>query len=473
MPAKGGVLISAGWAVVVVAFTLSLFGVIGLKSRARDTTGFLTASGSQGTRSLALSFLASGMGAWILFAPPEVGAFVGVLGVIGYAIGAAAPIAAFGWIGRRLRAAAPAEGSIADFVKARFGNSFHLYVVGISILYMLIFLTAELTAIGGVTHLTTRLDGRLVVIAVALVTAGYTSYGGLRASLVTDRWQAWLILGALGAGAVMVVRSLPAATTKGGTPLTSVTVGGLEVAVTLVIAVTAANIFHQGYWQRVWAAKDDASLRRGATWGAVLTVPVVLIVGLFGVLAATRSVDLGDPPVPFFALAGLAPPWFGGLLLVLALSLVASSVDTLQNAVASLLSRRTGGSIGWARAVTLGAMVVPVLVALQGHSVLRLFLIADLLCAATVVPVLSGLSRRAGTEAALAGSLAGLLGAIVPSWIASGSLGQAFAAATFESGVPTIGPFLGALSLSILTTTAATFIREKLEAGGPKRGDAG
>ena len=76
---------------------LVLFTWIGLRARAADgdLDDYLTARNSQGASALGLSFLASGMGAWILFAPPEVGAFVGPVALAGYAVGAALPFLVF------------------------------------------------------------------------------------------------------------------------------------------------------------------------------------------------------------------------------------------------------------------------------------------------------------------------------------------------------------------------------------------
>ncbi len=210
-------------------------------------------------------------------------------------------------------------------------------------------------------------------------------------------------------------------------------------------------MFHQGYWQRVWAARDDRSLGQGAWLGGVVTVIVIMLIGSLGMLAAASGVGLGEPPMPFFALLSIAPTWIGVAALVLAVTLVASSVDTLQSGIASLLSSRraeAGASIGRARWITVALMVPVVAIALQGLSVLRLFLIADLLCAATVVPVLLGLWSRMTPLAAVAGGLAGLLGAIAPGWVAYGGPVAGVVAASFPDSVPTLGPFLGALLVS-------------------------
>ncbi len=163
---------------------------------------------------------------------------------------------------------------------------------------MLCFLTAELTAIGAITGMLSGVNGNLAVIGVAVATLIYTAWGGLRASLVTDRWQAFLLIGLLGIVGGFALERLPAAGTVTAMPQVP-TGAALGVALTLVIAVTAANLFHQGYWQRLWAARDNTALGQGALLGGVITVVVVAVVGGLGIAAATSGTDLGTPPIPF------------------------------------------------------------------------------------------------------------------------------------------------------------------------------
>ncbi|GGX88475.1 hypothetical protein GCM10007160_14940 [Litchfieldella qijiaojingensis] len=435
---------------------LLLFAVLGLRARrvGGQLDDYITARNSQTASTLGLSFLASGMGAWILFAPPEVGAFVGPIALAGYAIGAAMPFLVFAACGPSIRRYLPEGRSIGEFAQRRYGMGVRRYVSLLSVLYMAVFLAAELTAINGITALLSDMSGSVVVIGVALSTLVYTALGGLRASLATDRWQAWLLIALLVVVGWVGWQRLPTLPTDAELP--SVPVGSaLSVALTLVIAVTAANLFHQGYWQRVWAARNGQALGRGAILGGLITVVVVAVVGGLGILAAMSGTSLGEPPMPFFALLTEAPQWLMLLALVLAVTLVASSVDTLQNGIASLaVSEGEGGSrrvsLATARWITVVLMVPVVIVALQNLSVLRLFLIADLLCATAVVPVLLGLWSRMTTRAAVLGGLAGLLGAVLPGWITGGSLSAGLLAASFPGGVPTLGPFLGALVASTL-----------------------
>lgn len=447
--------------VVTVLLTLAVFVVVGVRASRRDTDveDYVVARNSQRASTLGLSFLAAGMGAWILFAPPEVGAGVGMVGVAGYAIGAAVPFVVYGLLGPRIRSVLPAGHSLPEFLRLRFGRGFSVYVAAISVLYMLFFVMAELTAIGAVVSILSGASAAFVIVAVTVATLIYTTLGGLRASMVTDRFQAWLILGLLAAAAYAILGiglveapDRPVPTAPVGAPLGV----GIQVAITLIIAVTAANLFHQGYWQRVWAARDNRALHAGAAIGSIATIPVVAILGYLGYVAAERGLELGTPPAPFFAGIGGAPEWVTLPVLVLALALVASSVDTLQTGLASILiAERRGLSLSAARIITVALMVPAVLVALQGFSVLRLFLIADLLCAATVVPALASLWSRATTAGALAGAVSGLIGAAAAGVISAGTI-KGVELVTMPGAVPTLPPFLGALIASAVVTVVVS-----------------
>ena len=443
-----------------IVAALCLFGWLGLRARktANGIDDYMTARNSQGATTIGLSFLASGMGAWILFAPPEVGAFVGPVALAGYALGAALPFIVFAMLGPVIRRRMPEGRSISEFAEQRFGKGMRRWVSLISVLYMSCFLAAELTAIGSITGLLSNLNGQVVIIGIAVTTLIYTTWGGLRASLATDRWQALLLMALLAAVLFVDWKHLPAMAESAelpGIPFWS----AVSVALTLVLAVTAANLFHQGYWQRLWAARDSASLWKGAILGGAATIVVVGVVGGLGMSAAMAGLELGQPPIPFFALLNEAPQWLGAVALVLAVTLVASSVDTLQNGIASLaVAEKTGLTLTGARWVTVALMVPVVAIALQGASVLRLFLIADLLCATAIIPILMGLWPRVTTVAAMSGVLAGLVGAVLPDWVMTGSFSEALHIASFPGGAPTLAPFAGALvasgGITLLLTAA-------------------
>jgi len=451
--------------ILITLAALALFAAVGVAAARRsglaDRDRYLTARGSQGAGTLSLSFFASALGAWILFAPPEVGTAGGLLGVLGYAVGQAVAIGVFAWLGPAIRSRLPEGSTILGFVRLRFGRPQQAYVGAVSVLYMFVFLTAELTAIGGVLGLLAGVEPAVPIVAVAAVTAAYTAYGGLPASIATDRWQGWLILAllAVGAGAIMAEVGDPLRRAVDG-GLGEVSRAGGEVMVVLVIAIVAANLFHQGFWQRVWAARDTTALVRGALGGAALILPVVFLLGAAGAVAAGAG-RAEVPSLAFFALLGGLPAPVLGAVVALAVALVASSVDTLQNALTSLVAGDVAGgrlSLPAARGLTVLLTVPAALIALAGLSVLRLFLVADLLAATVVFPVFLGLWRRTSAAAAAAGSVAGLLGVVVLGWVRGGSPLDGVLLLTLPDG-PSLGAFVVAPAVSAGVTVLISLAR--------------
>lgn len=444
--------------VVVILGALGLFALVGVRAGGEhDLEQYLVARDSQSGRGLGLSFLASGLGAWMLFAPPEVGARVGLLGVVGYAVAVVAPLLALGFAGRRLRELMPSGHGLTEFVQARFGRTTHGAVVVITLLYMLVATVAELTAAGALLERLTGLDARVGILAVVAVTLAYTAYGGLRASLGTDRWQSWLLLALLATVGIAVVAGTesPGAAIA-GSGLLEMDIAGLEAAVTLVVAVVVTTLFNNGYWQRVWSATGTPALRRGVVVGSVLRVLPLLLVGFAGILAVGAGLELGDPPVPFFALLSGQSDAVLLVVVLVAVALVASSVDTLENGMGALIATEWHHvSLRTARVATVVTMIPVTIAAFQGYSVLRILLVADLLCAAAVVPVLLGLWPRATATGAVAGIASGLAGAAVPALLAGAGPGEALRSVTFPDGQIALAPFAGALVVSTAVAVVA------------------
>jgi Na+/proline symporter len=415
------------WAMVVLVVTSAVVAAIGVVAARRSTSleRYLTARGSLATGAAVGTLVASSLGAWILFSPAETATWAGLVAVGGYALGSVAPLLAFAAIGPRFRALMPDGHTLTEYVWHRFGPGMYVLTLTFMTFYMFIYLTAELTAMALAAHLLAGTPLAATAAVVGVATVIYTAWGGLPASILTDRLQYWLMLPLLaivvaltfvvagGAGTVVA-----AVTGKAPQLLDPGFVPGLEFAVVLVIAILSANMFHQGLWQRVFACRDAAVIRRAFAWSGVPVFVMVAAAGSLGLVAvAIGAVE--RPSVALFSVAGrLLPPWGLLALLALAVMLCMSTVDTLLNGLASLvavdLGRVTGpGAVTRLRRlaqVTTLVLVVPaILIASQGISVLYLFLIADLLCSAAVFPVFYGLyARRFGGAEAVTSTLAGL-----------------------------------------------------------------
>lgn len=469
-------------ALVLMAVTVGIFAFVGAAfsvsaGRLRDLEAFISARGTVPGIGLALTIFASSMGGWILFSPAEVGVVFGVVGVVGYALGSTIPLLMYMGLGARLRRLIPEGHSLVEFVQARYGRSMYFATLAITAFYLFIVLSAEMTGIGLFVSLLSGTPMWVTAGFVLVSTLVYTSLGGLRASIFTDRLQSFLILPGLAALVVATVvliggpQELTAAAADRDPDLVDWgNLAGWEQAVTLLLAIVSASLFNQGNWQRVYAARDQKALRVGFGLAGMLVLPVLLVAGAFGLAA----VGMGQAEVPSVAFLNVMiealPPWGRAGLLVLALVLVMSSADTVLNALASIVAvdlagRRAGrGASSPLAASRISAILIAVPVwwiASQGYSVLYLFLVADLICAAAVFPVFAGLfSTRHGERAAMIALLCGLVAgaALFPDpAFTRGHLLWSFVAAVGASGVAiAVGGFgstrrfdLGSLSSAI------------------------
>ena len=302
------------------------------------------------------------------------------------------------------------------------------YVLLVSVAYMFVFLAAEFTGIASALSLVAGVPGWQTAAVVGVTVLAYTGYGGLRASMVTDTVQTVLILPLLIVSVVVTLLALGgtdaahAAVVESAPELLAVgSPSGLEFGAYVVVAIVGAEMLNQAWWQRVYAASDEGTLRRSFLVAAVAVVPMVFLAGIFGPVA----VGLGlveapaDASVAFFlVVTEVLPDPAVVAVAVLAVLLVVSSADTLFNAIASVVTvdlprvadLSDDGLTTAARTVTVVVAAAATVVGAQGYSVLTLFLLADLLAAATFLPLLYGLySPRAWSGGVTAASAAGLL----------------------------------------------------------------
>lgn len=376
------------------------------------------------------TLVASMFGTWVLLSPGETGANFGIVSLLGYALGMAGIPVMFMFVGPRIRQLMPNGHSITEYVKHRFGTIPFVAIAVVIIFVMGIFITAEMTAITAAVSILTSSPAWATALVVGLVVVAYTAYGGLRVSIHTDRIQFWVLMPALllvMAVAAVLIGGGGVWSTAGDTGLLAFnSSGSYYFAVVLIIGIITSNAFHPGMWQRVYTVKDLQSLTRSLWAAAAIAIPITFLMGMAGI-AAVANGSVGSFQYPqvaaaLFALAGdVFPLWMHFLLLICALMLAMSTLDTLMNGLASNVAadladmgRRRDTLMLIARAVTVIVAIPAVIVASQGYSVLYVFLIADLLGAAIAVPMLIGLYSRhmPGWAVLLAGGVGILIGAL-------------------------------------------------------------
>lgn len=252
---------------------------------------FLSARNSAGTWAIALSFFASGMGAWVVYGTTEMGATpeLSWLGVIGYSGASAFPAILICWIGPKVREMSSEAFSTTDFGRKRYGRIMQLTIAAVSGFYMFIFIVAELTSISNIFALLvgdfSDKYGIGITVSLGAFTIAYTTLAGLPASIVTDRFQGVIM-------ALLVIILTIAVSVEDENHISrsefalasNWTSQGFMAAVTLVIAIACAELFNQATWQRVWAAESVPVMRRGFFLGSVMVFFLMMFFGVMGMI---------------------------------------------------------------------------------------------------------------------------------------------------------------------------------------------
>jgi Na+/proline symporter len=389
---------------IVFMVIFSGIGVYYSKSRKITLEDFISARKSTGALSSMATVTATVLGAWILFSPAEAATWAGITAVICYAIGQASPILAFTVVGTKLRSLMPNGHSLNEFVWFRYGKLMYITALLIVVLYMFTFLAAELGAISralefvtGVPLIITMIQ-LLIIIPLFVVLFLYTlnSLGGLENSLGDLR--------------------------SGSSLLDFKNQVGIEFGITLIIAILAANLFHQGFWQRIYAAKSDQDIYKGFIIAAIIVIPMIILSGFFGLWAVSQGLvtDHHTASISLFVLAqDILPTSILIILSVLALMLVMSSMDSLINGITSIFtsdllkiypSFNATALLRYSRFITIGLVIPAMFVGWAFQSVLYLFLIADLVCAAAVVPIFFGMySNKLNGVGCFVSTIAGII----------------------------------------------------------------
>ena len=287
------------WLVVFSAL-FAIAGIVYARKRPGNLEDYVVARNSQSMIATILTLMASSLGAWILFSPAQAATWGGLAAITGYALGSMSPRLAMIPLGRRMRELIPRGHTLTEFVIARYGRPMYALALLIILFYMFIALTAEITAMSKLISLIAPLPLWVPAAIVMGATLIYTAYGGLRASIFTDKVQMVVIVPLLFVLVYLGWRSAggfaPTLNTlREQAPhlLDMSNAGGVKAGLTFFVAILLTGLFHQGNWQRVYAARDDRAMRRGFMLGGLLVAPFIFVMGLFG-LAFMALTPNGD-----------------------------------------------------------------------------------------------------------------------------------------------------------------------------------
>jgi len=411
--------------VILISLIFVFFGFYNSK-KYQDLNNYLTANRSIGLFSLTTSLTASALGAWILFGPASAASWGGIGAIIGYSLGTAFPMFFLIYLGKKIRKELPRGSSLIEFMRKKFRKSLFKLILLMIIFYMFIFLCAEVTAVAILINYISGTELWITALIVLMSTLAYTLYGGLRASIFTDNIQ-MIVIGALLLISLVYINSSIGSEfsfefiyEKNPQLLSLSYVPGYTAGLTFFIAVAATNLFHQGNWQRVYAAKNFETLKKSLMISFFIIIPIVFYMGFAGMVAFSIDPTI-RPDLGFFTLLlKEQTELFSLFVIVLGLALTISTVDTLINAISSLivvdgkavinLNKKTN-YLNLSKKIILFLSFISFIVASKGFDILYLFLLADLFCCAFVLTVfVSFYDKSINEKLAYFSILVGLVG---------------------------------------------------------------
>jgi len=414
--------------VIVISLIFTLLGLIYSK-KYQGLNNYLTANRSLGFFSLSTSLVASALGAWILFGPASAATWGGIGAVVGYALGAAFPMIFLIFLGSKIRSEFPKGSTLIEFLRKRFKKSLFKIILLMSTFYMFIFLCAEVTAVAILINYISGTSLWITALIILIGTLTYTLYGGLRASIFTDNIQLIIIIALLLISFIYLTSftenqfSFKFINQTNPHLLSGSYIPNYTSGLTFFIAVAATNLFHQGNWQRIYAAKNTKVLKKSLITSFIIIIPIVLFMGFSGLVAVSVDPNV-IPDLGFFSLLLKDQNKFLSIIIIiLGLSLTISTVDTLINAISSLVIVDAKDTFGFTNKVNylklskyfiIMLSTIAFIVASRGFSILYLFLLADLFCCAFVLTVFYAFyNKKLNEKTAYISIILGLIGGLL------------------------------------------------------------
>ena len=398
------ILLSQQNAILLVLGISIIFVILGIvySKKFKGLNNYLLANRSVGTFSLTSSLVASALGAWILFGPASAATWGGIGAVIGYALGTAFPLFILIYLGTQFREKYPKGKTLIEVIRLKYGPNLFKLILVLSIFYMTIFLIAEVTAVSMLINYISGTDLWITALIVIISSLIYTLYGGLRASIFTDNIQFLFLIVLLLITFSYLFNfntnefNFDYIKTKQPQLLSINYLPNFTAGLTFFIAVAATNLFHQGNWQRVYAAKNSEVLKKSLIFSFLIIIPIVFFMGFTGLVAAS-SENIVAPDLAFFQLL-LKDQYLiiSVIIIFLAISLTVSSIDTIINAISSLIIVDGKKIIKiknydlLSKQIIIILSIIALFVASKGLSILYLFLLADLFCCAAVLSIFYG-----------------------------------------------------------------------------------
>jgi SSS family solute:Na+ symporter len=417
---------------LLLGLYIALLIAIGLRSSRgqRSVTDFWLAGREIGAANIGFSAAASWLTASALLLATGLFLFIGVGSIWVWVFPNVAALLIIAVVARRVRNV-PAM-TQPELLEIRYDPLVRAPVALAIAITMILFAVTDFIGFKLVLNTFFGVPSQYAVFIMAAAVSIYVSLGGFRAVVWTDVVQFLFLSGVALSVALMAYRLSAQNGTSIGAVATSLgpewwnlfIMGGVSGALVLQLALLPGWIAEQDPWQKIWAARDDKSARRGLVLGAVLLGVVYLacLVTAIG-LRALYPVPEGEVEAEMLYLKFIGDSLPQAFIAVLAIGFAAASMscaDTFATSGAScisrdLIQRHIRPQATMREMLIINRILVVVMIAISALIAMRVESIMEAVIIATVIgttsyffPIMGGLFwRRATKWGALAAVIVG------------------------------------------------------------------
>jgi SSS family solute:Na+ symporter len=405
---------------------------IGLKSSRgqRSVTDFWLAGREIGTANIGLSAAASWLTASALLLATGLFLFIGVGSVWIWVFPNIAGLLIIAVIAKRVRKI-PSM-TQPELLEIRYHPHVRAPVALAIAITMILFAVTDFIGFKLVLEAFFGVPPLYAVLIMAVAVSIYVSLGGFKAVVWTDAVQFTFLAGVAVAVAGLATRvsmesgtTLTAASATLGTDWWNLFIlGGVTGALVLQLALLPGWVAEQDPWQKIWAARDDRSAKRGLILGAALLGIVYLACFVTAVaLRAIYPLPAGEIEAEMLYLTFIQDSLPGALVALVAIGFAAASMscaDTFATSGASCISRdivqrHIRPQASMKEMLVINRVLVIVMIAISAGIALKVDSIVEAVIIATVIgttsyffPIMGGLFwKRATRWGALAAVIVG------------------------------------------------------------------
>lgn len=335
-----GLLLIAGY------FAVMLILVAFIRGGAFSKSSYLVADRKIGGVMAAFSIAATWVWAPSMFVAAEKAYLQGFAGVFWFVVPNVLTLVLFGFFATWMRKKKPDGWTFSAYIREKFSKRTHnLYLIE-SVGLQICSFGVQLLAGATIMHKLTGLPFFGVTLAMALIPLLYTLKSGIKASILTDYWQMiWIV--------IVLILGLPILLGNAGGDALINGLGGhtgefsklfegkgidvmLSFGIPTTIGLLSGTFGDQMFWQRIFSVKEG-QVKKAMMLAALIFAVVPVSLSMFGFIAAGSGLEVADTQLTnVSSVIAYAPRWYLYIFLIMILSGLMSTVDSILCAVSSV-----------------------------------------------------------------------------------------------------------------------------------------